>query len=387
MGKTKTADPKAKEPIKVRLKKLANGSQSIYLDYYCNGKRQYNFLKLYIVPEITPIDKTTNEQTRTLANAIKAQKIVELQNTAHGFSVNSGRSKIKLLDYVEAFAEKKKEKSGGNPRGASMGYMALHYHLRQYGGDTKTFKHVDKSYCIGFIEYLKTAKSTLNDNAMSINTQFAYMRRFEAILNSAISDEIIQANPFKQIKPESKPKKNAAEIEYLTLDEIKMLVETPCIKPIVRQAFLFSCFSGLRFSDVKALKWGDIQTDNDGHKLIRYTQKKTKKSEYLQISNEALKFLPERNGATSDDTIFKLFANGYVNQALASWTLAAGINKRVTFHVSRHTNATLLMSLGVPIETVSKLLGHSDIQTTQIYAKVIDKNKRDAVSLLDGLTD
>jgi len=82
-----------------------------------------------------------------------------------------------------------------------------------------------------------------------------------------------------------------------------------------------------------------------------------------------------------------LSGNGYTNQALASWVLSAGINKRVTFHVSRHTNATLLLSLGVPIETVSKLLGHTDIKTTQIYAKVIDKNKREAVSKLDGLIE
>jgi site-specific recombinase XerD len=105
------------------------------------------------------------------------------------------------------------------------------------------------------------------------------------------------------------------------------------------------------------------------------------------VSKDALRFLPDRNGAKDDDIIFLLYTNGYVNQALAAWMLAAGITKRVTFHVSRHTNATLLLSLGAPIETVSKMLGHSDIQTTQVYAKVIDKAKRDAANLLDGLLD
>jgi site-specific recombinase XerD len=116
-------------------------------------------------------------------------------------------------------------------------------------------------------------------------------------------------------------------------------------------------------------------------------QKKTKKHELLQVSDEAFKFLPERGTTKDTDVIFILSDNGYTNQALKSWVLAAGVKKRVTFHIGRHTNATLLLSLGVPIETVSKLLGHSNIQTTQIYAKVIDKNKRDAVSKLDGLTD
>jgi integrase len=159
------------------------------------------------------------------------------------------------------------------------------------------------------------------------------------------------------------------------------------MKQIVKNAFLFSCFSGLRYSDITALTWGQLQTDNEGKTVIRYVQQKTNKPENLQLSSEALKFLPEKNDAKSADTIFNLPANNYTNFVLAGWTLAAGINKRVTFHVSRHTNATLLLSLDVPIETVSKLLGHSDIQTTQIYAKVIDKSKRAAVSKLDGLTD
>jgi site-specific recombinase XerD len=81
-----------------------------------------------------------------------------------------------------------------------------------------------------------------------------------------------------------------------------------------------------------------------------------------------------------------LYSGGYENTVLKTWAIAAGINKKMTFHVGRHTNATLLLSLEVPIETVSKILGHSDIKITQIYAKVIDKSKRDAVDKLDGLT-
>ena len=385
----KKKQPKAKEPVRIRFKNLTGGNKSVYLDLYNDGSRAYEFLKqLYIIPERTQADKEANNETMRFANAVKAQRIVELQNGAHGFTSYAGRSKMRLLDYVKSYAEKKKEESGGNERGTCMGYMALHHHLKQYSGDKTTFRQVDKAYyCTGFIEYLKTAINTQTGSILNVNTQFGYMKKFETILNAALSDGIISRNPFKQIKPENKPQKQTPEIEYLTIDEIRRLVKTPCVKPVVKQAFLFACFSGLRFSDIKKLKWGDIRTDSEGRKEIKYTQQKTGKHEYLQVSDEALKFLPEQNGAKSDDRIFSLFANGYVNQALSGWTLAAGITKRVTFHVSRHTNATLLLSLGVPIETVSKLLGHSDIQTTQIYAKVIDRNKRNAVSKLDGLTD
>jgi len=388
----KARQQRASEPVTIRFKQLKDGSKSVYLDMYINGKRTYEFLKaMRIKPERTQAErqanKAVNDETMKLANEVKAQRTIELLNAVHGSSLKTGRDKMKLADYVENYAGKLIEKSGGDKRGACLGYMALLSHLRQYKGDQTTFRQIDKNYCTGFIEYIKTAKNTTSGEPLNINTQFAYMKRFETVLNAAISDEIITINPFKTIKPENKPKKKDAEIEFLTVEEVKKLVGTPCYNPVVKQAFLFACFSGLRFSDVKALRWGDIQTDGDGQNVIRYTQKKTKKHEYLQVSNEALKFLPERSVANDGDTIFRLFSNGHVNQVLAGWAMAAGITKRVTFHVSRHTNATLLLSLGVPIETVSKILGHSDIHTTQIYAKVIDKAKRDAVSRLDGLTD
>jgi site-specific recombinase XerD len=119
--------------------------------------------------------------------------------------------------------------------------------------------------------------------------------------------------------------------------------------------------------------------------FINYVQKKTTKQEYLPISKSAVKYLPERGEEKDTDSVFKFPSGGYVNLQLRQWAFTAGLKKKISFQQSRHTNATLLLSLEVPIETVSKILGHSDIKTTQIYAKVIDKSKRDAVDKLDGL--
>jgi site-specific recombinase XerD len=326
-----------------------------------------------------------------LANAVKAQKIVELQNTSHGFSVSGGRSKMNLLDYIQSIADRKKDKAAKEGRDErSSGYqqyMALHYHIKKYGGDKTTFKQVDKAYCTGFIEYLKTAKSTLQDQILGENTQVGYMKKFEYILNCAISDEVTNLNPFKQIKPENKPKKHCTEVCFLTINEIKALAIAPTV-PIVKSAFLFSCFSGLRFSDVNGLTWGKLQKDNEGNTFINYVQKKTNKQEYLPVAQKAIQYLPERPAKANDnDIVFKLPSGGYVNMVLKQWAITAGITKHLTFHVARHTNATLLLSLEVPIETVSKMLGHSDIQTTQIYAKVINKSMQAAAAKLDGLTD
>ena len=391
MSNRKKATTKAKEPIKLRTKQLANGNQSIYLDYYKDGKRQYEFLKLYLVPEKTPIDKSTNAQTLELANAVKSQKIVELQNTAHGFTVKSGRSKMNVLDYITDIADKKRIKAGGGKRTTAMGYLALAKQIEAYSGKNTTFKQIDKKYCAGFIEFLKTAKNKNNGLPLNENTQFGYMKRFEAVLNTAITDEATDTNPFKQVKQENKPKKRKTEIIYLTIDEVQKLENTESLLPYIRQAFLFSCYTGLRFSDVQALEWGKLQKDNNGGTFINYIQKKTQKQEYLPIPQKAVEFLPNRAGAADTDKVFYLPSGGFVNVHLKAWAALAGVKKHITFHISRHTYATLLLSLGAGIETISKNLGHSEIKTTQAhYSAIENKLQRQAVNLFDklnGLTD
>jgi integrase len=387
MKDKKQKQHKAKEPVKIRYKTLSNGNKSIYFDIYRNGKRYYEFPKLYLVPERTPTDKEQNRQMLEKAVKIKAQRIDEITDSENGFTNMGLKQKAKFIDYLQKLADKKRALLKSK-RGMPQTYESLIKHLTVYRGDSFTFKHVTKDFCIGFIEYLKTAKNKTDKNRfLSQATQHNYIQVMSSVLSNAVKDRIISVNPINQLKRHELPKKPDSTREYLTIDEVKQLVETECIKPIVKQAFLFSCFTGLRFSNVKALKWEDIQIDSEGKNLIRYTQVKTKKHELLQVSDKAFKFLPERGTAKDTDTIFVLWSNGYINQALRSWVLAAGVKKHVTFHVGRHTNATLLLSLGVPVETISKLLGHSDIRTTQIYAKVIDKNKRAAVSLLDGLID
>jgi integrase len=388
MKTKKKPAPKAKEPIKLRFKEIANGNKSIYLDYYNNGVREYNYLRLYLTPETTPLDKDANAKTLQLANAIKAKKIVELQNNAHGFTNRGSRLNLNLIDYITALAEKKREKAGGNKRGNYHSYLALAFHIQKYSGNKTTFKHVDKNYCEGFIDYLNTV--TKGDvfgerHILNQNTQWGYMKKLETVLNTAITDDIISKNPFKLISRENKPEKKRAEICFLTLDEIKKLEKTPMHLPIIKQAFLFSCYTGLRFSDITRLTWGKLQKDSNGDTFINFVQKKTDKQEYLPIPKVAMNNLPKRNGAKDTDIVFKLPTNKFTNVVLKNWVFATGITKKVTFHVSRHTYATLLLTLETPIEVVSKNLGHADIQTTQIYAKVVNSAQRQAVNKLDSL--
>jgi len=385
----KKATPKLKEPIKIRFKQLANGNRSVYLARWNNNidKWEYEFLKdLYIVPD----NKQANDKTLQLAKAIQAQRIVDLQNNTHGFTSSGTRSKVNVIEYIKALAEKKREKAGGSNRGNYQNYLALVYHIQKYSGDKTTFKSIDKKYCDGFLEYLKTATrgNRFGDRSrLNQNTQWGYMKKLETVLNAAINDEVITVNPFRYIKQENKPEKRRAEICYLTIEELKTLENTPMNPPVIKQAFLFSCYTGLRFSDVTRLTWGKLQKDSNGDTLINFVQKKTGKQEYLPIPQKAIRFLPDRNDARANDIVFKVPTNKFTNVVLRNWACAVGITKKVTFHVARHTYATLLLTLETPIEVVSKNLGHSDIQTTQIYAKVVNAAQRAAVRKLDGLTD
>ena len=172
----------------------------------------------------------------------------------------------------------------------------------------------------------------------------------------------------------------------MTIEELKRLIGTECKYEIMKQAFLFSCLCGLRVSDIRKLKWNDLQKSGERIR-IEIKMQKTKEPLYLPISDEALKWLPQQNEAKGDDLIFPLTHEGTINKILQKWAKDAGVIKHISFHVARHTHATMMLTLGADFYTVIKLLGHKNIATTQIYSKIVDKKKEEAISLIPNLTD
>ena len=174
-----------------------------------------------------------------------------------------------------------------------------------------------------------------------------------------------------------KIKKPESKREYLTIDEVKRMVETPCPNELVKKAYLFSCFTGLRISDVRNLEWNDVSVDN-GQTYISVVMQKTNAPVYIPLSKQAIKWMPEKKDAATDSHVFNTLVNfGNVNENLRKWAKAAGVNK--------HIFATMMLTLGADIYTVSKLLRHRSVKHTQIYAKIIDKKKDEAVSLADSV--
>ncbi|MEG1401269.1 site-specific integrase [Bacteroides sp.] len=381
---------KAKEPIRLRAKKLSNGNQSLYLDFYKDGKREYEFLKLYVVQERSKEDKDKNVQTLKLANAIKAKKIVELQNNEHGFKTNSVKSKANFITYIDSFVEGlPKDTKGYNGYICTM--QGLKYHLTKYKGENFTFKDVDRKFLLGFSEYLKTAKVSTRavkegGRTLAQCTQWNYFNKFSLLLSKAKREGVIANNPISELETGDRPQRAEPRRTYLILDEVKKLASTNFRRDDIKRAFLFSCLCGLRISDVRSLKWCNIQQDSKENVRLELIQQKTGGLLYLPISPEAMKQLPEKSD--NSELIFgRLPDNSYIDKLLKIWAKDAGITKNLTFHVARHTFATLGLTYGAELYTVSKLLGHSDIKITQIYADVINEKRRDAVNAIPSITE
>ena len=389
---------KLKEPVRIRFKQLSNGNQSIYLDYYTGdvirkenyvgGKRKYEFLKLYLIPERTREDKAKNEATLALAKAIQSKRIVEVQNDAHGFQ-NTNKSRVNLLDYLENIGKQSAEQGSRNYARTVLNTVRA---LKLFRGDYIAFRDVDKEFLSEFTDYLRQMPKASKygvlkaGGRLSANSVVSYYGTLRTAINRAYKEGIITVNPTKEFDFASKVRQEPSRREYLTIDELKTLINTESRHEIVKRAFLFSCLCGLRVSDIRKLRWCDLQRSG-GRVRIEITMQKTKEPLYLPISDEALKWLPERGEANDRDFIFLLTHEGTVNDTLQHWAKVAGITKHISFHTARHTHATMMLTLGADLYTVSKLLGHKNIATTQIYAKIVDKKKEEAIGLIPNLTD
>ena len=246
----------------------------------------------------------------------------------------------------------------------------------------------DVKWVDGYTAYLLTKATAFGssyatsygDRHLSPNSAQTYFRKLRACLNKAFADGLISDNPIRHV--ESIKGREGTRM-YLTLDEVRLLAATPCRYPDIKRSFLFSCLTGLRKSDIEKMTWGEIHQQGAFTRII-FTQKKTGGLEYLDISPEAAKLLGERAG--SDDLIFPyMHSISLIEDTLRRWTAAAGIKKHITFHCGRHTFATMMLDLGADLFVVSKLLGHRDVKTTQIYAKILDKNKQEAVTKIPSI--
>ena len=371
--------------VTLRQKPIKGGKeQSLYLDFYppainpkTGEQTRREFLKMYLVTNPkSPVDRLQNKETLRLAEGIRNKRASELSKPDIYADFEAERKRIKELGercFVEYFRELV------NKRAVTLNdnwHSAFNY-FEKFTGGTIKFSALDEVLIDEFKTYLMTAKSNRRTKTnLATNSAASYFNKLKATLRQAYKDKLLQYDLNASVAPIK-----AAETrrEFLTIDELNELIVTPCKDPLLKRAALFSALTGLRFSDIQKLVWGEIVQDGAGDYSIRYTQKKTQKVEDLPISAQAVELCGKR-GAPSDLVFEGLTYSAYHNKHLFQWIGAAGITKDITFHCFRHTYATLQLFEGTDIYTVSKLLGHKSVKTTQIYAKVVDEAKRKAAN-------
>lgn len=361
----------------LRERKLPGGKRSLYLDIYSDGKRRYEYLKLYLVPEETRADKAANRQTLSLAESIRAQRVVKAQ--AEAFGVKESQDNEALLHaYLERIIARKEGTT-------KTSWENCRAHLMRYHPDPELrLAEIDRKWVQGFRDYLDQEasiwsiddrKHKVNARPLSEGTKALMFQKLCSLLNTAVKEGLLERNPSMAVERFREPE---SDREFLTIEEMRQLAKVPAPDEAIGRAFFFSCLTGLRWSDIVALRWSSVQTVGGVPRIV-FTQQKTGGREYLDITEQAVSLMGERG---EDDRL--VFPDlGAVQSArikVAAWVKAAGIRKHITFHCARHSFAVMMLELGTDLYTLSKLMGHRSIETTQIYAKILDKTKQAAVA-------
>ena len=368
--------------VKLREKKITGNRQSLYLDFYpaiphpeTGEPTRREFLGLYIFDkEKNPIDKQGNKETLQLAEQIRQKRENYLNKPEIYTGYEKEQLKIKergeqnFVAYFKSLADKRKASNHDN-------WISAYNYLETFTKGNLKFADLNEKFCNEFKEYLLTTKSNKSNKVtLAQNSAVSYFNKLKATLKQAYKDGYLPNDLNGKIQP---VKQAETQRKFLTIEELNSLVKTECNNPLLKRAALFSALTGLRFSDIENLVWGELEyIENNGY-FIQFKQQKTKGVEMMPISEQAYSLLGERKEPT--DKVFEgLTYSAYENKRLYQWIGAAGITKDITFHCFRHTFATLQLSRGTDIYTVSKMLGHRELKTTQIYAKIIDKTKREA---------
>ncbi|WP_320815631.1 site-specific integrase [Flavobacterium sp.] len=377
--------------VSLREKKLKSDKLSLYLDYYppiinptTGIETRREFLNIHIFKNPKSQDeKKYNSDTLSLANVVKSKREVQIRNKEFGFKDNVNIS-IDLVGFYKRIVDDYYNK--GSKSNYSTWKSSLN-HFENFCIYAITTSQIDIQFVNRYRNYLLNANTTRNldePKRLSRNTAATYFKHFLSVLKQAYKENFIEKNLIEEAEY---IKEEETHREYLTEEELTLLWKTPIKKEKVKHMAIFSALSGLRFVDINNLDWKKVYNDKHQGYYIQLREQKTKSIQNHPISETAYNILKSQN--TTTGLVFGDIKYTQITRPLKEWLVATGINKKISFHNFRHSYATLQLANGTDIYTVSKLLGHKNVATTQIYTKVLDKNKIEAANRinlkLDGI--
>ena len=368
--------------ITIRQRKPKNGEIKLYLDIYNPNvvkKRTSKTLDLFLYEKPSSTQRKSNKEVTEAAERIRSKMLIDLAYESKGLADLSDKDKstINFIEYFQQQTDKRYESMNnyGN-------WDSVCKHLKSYCPEGIPINQVDPKWLEDFKYYLKNTAKTKSEKNLSQNTLHSYFNKVKASLRTALQEELIMRNPADRVKGF---KEGETQREFLTLEELKKVAKAECEIPQLKRAFMFSVFTGMRWSDINKMVWSEIEySEQDDYWRIRFRQKKTKGAETLPISEQAKEIMGEPGDP--EERVFKgLKYSAWHNVKLQQWVMRGGVSKTITFHCARHTYATLQLSNGTDIYTLSKMLGHRDLKTTQVYAKIIDQTKIDATKAIPNI--
>lgn len=283
------------------------------------------------------------------------------------------------IDFINYFQKVSKERHRNSSESIRVNWNRVYEILKTFNNNEPLlFSQINLGKIEEFRRFMLSAPCGGNKKGnISHNTAATYFSILKAGLKQAFVDGYLTIDLSAKVKGIQELESRR---EHLSVEELNILSETTCERPVLKNASLFSALTGIRHCDIQKLKWNEIQIEGDQIRL-NFTQQKTKGVEYMPISKQAYELCGEPRNP--EQFVFEDLPDpSWISGPLKRWIKSAGITRNITFHCFRHTYATLQLAGGTDIYTVSKMLGHTNVKTTQIYAKVVDEKKQKATNAI-----
>lgn len=351
----------------LRKRKNANGTTTLMLVIYHDGKRSYERLNhLQLAKPSNLLDRESNKELLQSAETIRLARTIELENTNYDLKSEAGKKTIVTV-WMQSYVDTYNKKDKRNMQGVLNRFSDF---LKIEKATGLTFGNITALLVEDFIDYLQ-------DNSTGEGAK-SYYSRFKKMLKYAFRQRVMDRNLIDFVEKTAKGK--AGKKDALTLEEIKLLAATPTESSEVKRAALFSTVTGLAWVDIKALTWNKIKMGSM-MEIVRSKQQADNITISIPLNTTALTLLGEA-GKTTANVFLLPTANG-ANKTLKAWVKRAGIKKKITWHNLRHSYGTNLILNDVDVVTASKLLGHQSLAQTNRYVNSAAELKQKATDKLN----
>ncbi|MBR1576921.1 MAG: site-specific integrase [Bacteroidales bacterium] len=382
--------------VEIKERALKGGNRGLYLEYYEKGFRKRENLHLYLIPEDAPDAKRINKRTYLKAMAVRSDRLLNPPEFEKKPETEDGiDTTTTWLEWCDEYIRYSAD--CGNSDSAMQHKNNVRKRINEYldriGRTDILLKDVTSEVISGLYDYMRNdyrnpGQIKVREGRLADFSLLLFGETINAIFNKALRDGRIGFNPLRGLNKLERFHAPDKHREYLTPEElVRFLAVAPSTENErqVQKAFGFSCMTGLRLGDIQRLRWGNIKPLGDGW-AVSIVQHKTGSPVTVPLNELALSLLPPRP-EDEDENVFRLpKRSGVITKYVCSIRDKAGITgKELTYHCSRHTAATLAISAGAELYSVSKILGHRTLVSTQVYAKVNLEKKIEAVNLTKGL--